>query len=79
MFAIGAIPAVIFLLMILTLPESPRWLFSKNRTAEAKRVLDSYTNEAGAQLLLDDIRSGLAAQVETRWSALLESRPCADR
>jgi MFS family permease len=45
-------------------------LFSKNRTAEAKRVLDSYTNEAGAQLLLDDIRSGLAAQVETRWSAL---------
>jgi sugar porter (SP) family MFS transporter len=70
MFAIGAIPAVIFLLMILTLPESPRWLFSKNRTAEAKRVLDSYTNEAGAQLLLDDIRSGLAAQVETRWSAL---------
>jgi sugar porter (SP) family MFS transporter len=70
MFGIGAIPAVIFLLMILTLPESPRWLFSKNRTAEAKRVLESYTDEAGAQLLLDDIRGGLAAQVETRWSAL---------
>jgi sugar porter (SP) family MFS transporter len=70
MFGIGAIPAVVFLLMILTLPESPRWLVSRNRTAEAKRVLDSYTNEAGAQLLLDDIRGGLAAQVETRWSAL---------
>ena len=41
MFGIGAIPAVIFLLMILTLPESPRWLFSKNRTAEAMRVLAS--------------------------------------
>jgi sugar porter (SP) family MFS transporter len=70
MFGIGAIPAVIFLLMILTLPESPRWLFSKNRTAEAMRVLATYTDEAGAQLLLDDIRSGLATQVETRWSAL---------
>ncbi|MGC1462884.1 MAG: sugar porter family MFS transporter [Terracidiphilus sp.] len=70
MFGIGAIPAVIFLLMILTLPESPRWLFSKNRAAEAMRVLQSYTDEAGAQLLLDDIRGGLAAQVETRWSAL---------
>ena len=70
MFGVGAIPAVILLLMILTLPESPRWLFSKNRTAEAKRVLDSYTDEAGAQLLLDDIRTGLATQAETRWSAL---------
>ena len=27
MFGIGSIPAIIFLLMILTLPESPRWLF----------------------------------------------------
>jgi len=70
MFGIGAVPAIIFLLMILTLPESPRWLFSRNRVADAKRVLDSYTDEAGAQLLLDDIRNGLATQVETRWSAL---------
>ncbi|MGB6973552.1 MAG: sugar porter family MFS transporter [Terracidiphilus sp.] len=70
MFGIGAVPAIIFLLMVLTLPESPRWLFSKNRTADAKRVLDSYTDEAGAQLFLADIRNGLAMQVETRWSAL---------
>jgi len=70
MFGIGAVPAFAFLLMILTLPESPRWLFSKERAAEAKRVLDSYTDEAGAQLLLDDIRGGLATQMETRWSAL---------
>lgn len=70
MFGFGAIPAVIFLLMILTLPESPRWLASKNRATEAQRVLDSFTDEAGAQLLLEDIRVGLATQVETRWSAL---------
>jgi len=50
----------------------------KNRTAEAKRVLDSYTNEAGAQLLLDDIRSGLAAQVEPA-GARSGVQPCADR
>jgi sugar porter (SP) family MFS transporter len=70
MFGIGAIPAVVFLLMILTLPESPRWLFSQNRTADAKIVLDSYTDETGAQLLLEDINTGLLTQVETRWSAL---------
>jgi len=70
MFGIGAVPAITFLLMILTLPESPRWLFSKNRAADAKRVLDSYTDEAGALLLLDDIRNGLATPMETRWSTL---------
>jgi SP family galactose:H+ symporter-like MFS transporter len=70
MFGIGAVPAIIFLFAILALPESPRWLFSKDRTADAKQVLSLYTDEGGAQLLLDDIRKGLATQVETRWSAL---------
>lgn len=70
MFGIGAIPAIVFLLMILTLPESPRWLLSQSRAADAQQVLDSYTDANGAQLLLEDIRTGLAAQVETRWSAL---------
>jgi sugar porter (SP) family MFS transporter len=70
MFGIGAIPAIVFLLMVLMLPESPRWLFSKNRVADAQRVLDSYINQAGAQLLLEDIRTGLATQIETHWNAL---------
>jgi sugar porter (SP) family MFS transporter len=70
MFGIGAIPALFFLLMILTLPESPRWLFAQNRIADARAVLSTYTDETGAQLLLDDIRAGLQTQVERRWSAL---------
>ena len=70
MFGIGAIPAIVFFFMVLVLPESPRWLFSQNRASDAKAVLNSYTDESGAQLLLEDIRTGLAAQVETRWSAL---------
>jgi len=70
MFGIGAVPAIVFLLMVLILPESPRWLVSKDRVDEAQTVLDSYTDEAGTQLLLEDIRIGLLTRVETRWSAL---------
>ena len=70
MFGIGAFPAALFVVLVLTLPESPRWLFAQNRPADAQSVLKTYTNEAGAQLLLDDIRAALEARVDKRWSAL---------
>jgi len=70
MFACGLIPALVFLFMVLTVPESPRWLFAQNRVAEAESVLKSYTDEAGTRLLLEDIRVSLMTKMERRWSAL---------
>lgn len=70
MFAFGLVPALLFLFMVLTVPESPRWLFAQNRVEEAELVLKSYTDEAGARLLLEDIRLSLMTKMERRWSAL---------
>jgi sugar porter (SP) family MFS transporter len=70
MFGIGAIPAIVFLFMVLTVPESPRWLFAQNRPEDAEAVLKTYTDEAGARLLLEDIRTSLQTKMERRWSAL---------
>jgi sugar porter (SP) family MFS transporter len=70
MFGIGVIPAALFLILILTLPESPRWLFAQNRNGDAYSVLKTYTTQEGAALLIEEIRAALQVKVEKRWSAL---------
>src|SRR6266571_483848 len=42
MFGIAAVPTVLFLAVILTVPESPRWLFAHDRPEDAESVLNSY-------------------------------------
>ena len=41
MMGVQAIPSLIYTLFIFTIPKSPRWLLSKSRNEEAKKVLAS--------------------------------------
>jgi MFS transporter, SP family, galactose:H+ symporter len=70
MFGLAVVPTVFFLMAILTVPESPRWLFAHAREEDAESVLLSYTDAHGAQQFLADIQEGLKTPVEQKWSAL---------
>ena len=61
MFWLQAIPAIIYWLALLVIPESPRYLVVKGREAEAHKVLTRLFGEEEATRKVAEIRESLAA------------------
>jgi sugar porter (SP) family MFS transporter len=63
MFAVMAIPAAIFFLLLFTVPETPRWLFQVGRRDEAVSVVNRTTQSKDeAEFEIREIEEGLATQ-----------------
>ncbi len=60
MFLSGAIPAVIFLLLLFLVPETPRFLMLKGNEAGARAVLAKLTTAEEGEQEIADIRASLA-------------------
>ena len=62
MFAAETVPASLFFLLALMLPESPRWLLKQSRTEKARRILARIGGEAYADAELADIDATLKGE-----------------
>jgi SP family arabinose:H+ symporter-like MFS transporter len=63
MFAFAAVPSVAFLIALLFVPESPRWLTEHSREGEALHVLARVNGQAVANVELAQIRAAVAEEV----------------
>ncbi|GEK86388.1 MFS transporter [Microbacterium aerolatum] len=59
MFMVEAIPAVVYGLMALRLPESPRFLVARGKVDKASQVLLDFTGETDVNLKIEEIRKTL--------------------
>jgi len=71
MFWMELIPAGIFLVALLFIPESPRFLVSAGHDDKAERVLRLVYDEAGTHKRLEDIRASLSNRHKPRLSDLI--------
>jgi SP family arabinose:H+ symporter-like MFS transporter len=55
MFVVMCIPSLLFLLMLVKVPESPRWLVEINRQQEAQKILYTVRPKAAADKEFNDI------------------------
>jgi len=72
MFAVTAVPSILFLIASLLVPESPRWLASRGHSERALRVLEKLGGNYYAQHVMDDFaRSSSVEEPRTGLRDLL--------
>ncbi len=72
MLGVGVVPAVLYLLLLLIVPESPRWLVQKGRDQEALAIMKRVGGEAHAAGEYQQIKKSLASHSASEGAAFGE-------
>jgi MFS family permease len=70
MFIAMAVPSVVYGLLALTIPESPRYLVAKHRVPEARRILAALLGERNLDATIDRIKQTLNQEKPPSWRDL---------
>ena len=73
MFGTGIVPAVLFGLLLIPIPESPRWLIENKRAADARRILEKVGGAEFAGTESDSIKAALSQEQGT-WGELFSAK-----
>ncbi|RPA12986.1 sugar porter family MFS transporter [Gordonia sp. OPL2] len=65
MFLVGVVPAIVYGVLALMIPESPRYLVGRNRDEEAARILQEVTGEAHPLERVKEIRLTVKREART--------------
>ena len=72
MFWLQVVPAAIYLMALLVIPESPRFLVAKNKDAQAEAVLSKLFGPSAGARKVAEIRASLSADHKPRFADLLD-------
>nr|WP_255552945.1 sugar porter family MFS transporter [Longitalea arenae] len=70
MFGLGAVPSLLFLLGVMWLPESPRWLMQAGQQEKARRILGRIGNPDFAEHTITDIKRSLSGAQQDAVSGI---------
>lgn len=75
MFGVEAIPAALFFVLLFRNPNSPRWLIAKNRTEEAKVILEKFgTDNGSVEEEIIEIKASLDTELNSPKEPLLSKK-----
>ena len=72
MFGLGVIPSALFLIGVIWLPESPRWLVKAGQDGKAKQVLNKIGSTSFVESTLADIEKSLIGAKKQSYRAVFQ-------
>lgn len=74
MFLVGVVPSVVYGVLALLLPESPRYLAARGRNDDARDVLEKIVPSDTVDMSLDEIREGIERESKERKGSVRGNR-----